>query len=90
MSTSKPSSLEPFTTRLQDLLRRGEDIKPSGSIEPILNLDDLKDGIESIGLLAQGSGNKNYAAIETAVRSIFYNLLVILSWLFMDVRLTVA
>ena len=76
MSNSSVSSVDSFFTILQDILRTATNVKPQGSIDPALKLDDLKGGIGTIGSLSQSLGNKGYAAIETAVRTTFYDLLV--------------
>ena len=70
------SSVETYTDLFQELLLEGRQLKPAQAIEPILRAEDLGDNIGKFSSLAQDVGNKSYAAIETAVRNIFYNLLV--------------
>ena len=76
MSSAGVVAVESYQISLRELLRRGTAAKSDGSTEPILSADDLGGGIEEIGELSRRSGSKSYAAIETACRNIFYDLLV--------------
>ena len=62
-------------------------MKSKDSIEPALTIDDFQGQIEEIGNLYHGPSQENstlkehnkqahYAAIETAFRNIFYDLMV--------------
>ena len=76
MSSAEVASVATYTDIVQELLYKGKQYKPTGSIDPILRADDLGPRLADIGSLSQGAGSKGYAAIETACRNIFYNLLV--------------
>lgn len=72
--------MEAYTTELQKLLARAKIVKTNGGIELALRVSDFEGGIENIGRLS-GSGitannQAHYAAIETACRNKFYDLLV--------------
>ncbi|KAL9104743.1 MAG: hypothetical protein Q9163_000355 [Psora crenata] len=71
------ASVEDYETHLKELLRRRQLANPIGSIEPILSVEDFGDGIVKIGELSHGWVNKSYAAIETACRNIFYDILAL-------------
>ena len=74
------ASVDEYAAAVQDLLRRAREVKQDADIEPALNLSDLGGAIEAIGDLSQTLGFPNIqahnAAIETAVRDAFYDLLV--------------
>ena len=76
MSLSTSSPVERFTLLFDDLLGRAKELKPSGSLEPLLRYEDLKEGIDAVGSLSKELGTVSNAAIEAAVRNIFYNLIV--------------
>ena len=76
MSSVGIQSVDLVTTVFKKLLTRAQDIKPTGGVEPALTTQDFEGGIEEIGQQSRGSINLKYAAIETACRNIFYDLLV--------------
>ena len=76
MSGASSASVETYTTLFQGLLQGAQSLKPTDTIEPALRIEDLEDSIARLRTLAHNTGTKTYAAIETAVRKIFYNLLV--------------
>lgn len=78
MSSAGVSSVDDSTTAIKGLLTKAQEVKPDGGVEPALTTQDLKGGVEEIGN-QNGAFNKDYAAIETACRNIFYALLVRLS-----------
>ena len=73
------SSVDSYTSLLHELLNKGRQIKPAALIDPALRVEDLKQEIDDLATCSKRVGNKNYAAIETAVRNIFYTFLVIFS-----------
>ncbi|KAL2048679.1 hypothetical protein N7G274_000591 [Stereocaulon virgatum] len=75
MSSVGIESVDHVTTVFKKLLTRARDIKPTGGIEPALTTQDFEGGIEEIRKHSRGSINLKYAAIETACRNIFYDLL---------------
>ena len=77
MSIAGVPSVETYQNCLRELLHYGQRLRTTGSIEAQLKSDDVKGGIDRIGQLSRSPGNKSYAAIETACRNIFYNILVI-------------
>lgn len=80
MSSDGIASVHSCSVAIKNLLDRARDVKVNPSIEPALNASDLAEGIEEIGKLSNGSfianSQAHYAAIETACRNIFYDLLV--------------
>lgn len=78
MSSAGVSSVEGYTSAIRDLLDKAQEIKPDGGLEPALTTQEFEGGVEEIGK-HNGASNKEYAAIETACRNIFYTLLVRLS-----------
>lgn len=76
MCSARLESVSDFTASFKRLLASARDVKPNGGIEPALTTADFKGGIKAIGQKSQGSPNREYAAIETACRNIFYDLLV--------------
>ena len=72
------SSVEEYTSAIRKLLAKAQEVKPDGGLEPALTTQEFEGGVEEIGK-HNGAFNKNYAAIETACRNIFYALLVRLS-----------
>ena len=76
MSSQEVTSVSAYTRILKDLLHKGRSKKPTGAIDPILRLEDLGSNASDIRSQLQAKGNKSYAAIETACRNIFYDLLV--------------
>lgn len=72
--------MDTYTTAISSLLDTARNVKPDKHIEPALTVSDFGGGIEEIGNLSNGSftgsNQAHYAAIETACRNIFYNLLV--------------
>lgn len=75
MSSDGINSVDDFMASIKKLLARGQTAKPDGGVEPALTLQDLEGDIETIGEQSPGSVNRNYAAIETACRNIFYDVL---------------
>ncbi|KAI4174108.1 MAG: hypothetical protein LQ343_002554 [Gyalolechia ehrenbergii] len=79
MSSAEIGSVESFTQSLTGLLERSRRIKPDGGIEPPLTSASLDGDVERISKRAEGSvlvnAQDHYAALETACRNIFYNLL---------------
>ncbi|KAM0799984.1 THO complex, subunit THOC1 [Usnea florida] len=74
MSSVGISSVDCSTTAIKRLLAKARELKPNGGVEPALTAPEFDGGIEEIGKQSEGS-NKDYAAIETACRNIFYALL---------------
>ena len=75
MSSVGVNSVDCSTTAIKRLLAKARELKPNGGVEPALTAPEFDGGIEEIGKQSAGS-NKDYAAIETACRNIFYALLV--------------
>lgn len=75
MSSAGISSVYNFTTAIRGLLAKAQKVKPDGGVEPALTTQELEGGVDKIGK-HNGATNKDYAAIETACRNIFYALLV--------------
>ena len=78
MSSTGVNSVDDFTKKIKNFLAKAQEIKPNGGVEPALTTQDLEGGIEEFSKQDTAS-NKDYAAIETACRNIFYALLVSLS-----------
>ena len=87
MSSDDVPSVRSFTTALETLLASARIIKSTHNIEPALAIGDFHGQIEKIGNVDYGLSQPNatlkehnrqahYAAIETAFRNIFYDLLV--------------
>ena len=87
MSSNDVDSVQSFTLELGKLLDSARLIKQSDSIEPALTISDFEGQIERIGNIddasfkqpagfKENSRQAHYAAIETAFRNIFYDLLV--------------
>lgn len=80
MSSDGIASVDTYNIALKDLLKRARHVKPGSGIEPALSASDFDGGIEAIGKLSEKSfianNQAHYAAIETACRNIFYDLLV--------------
>ena len=80
MSSNGIASVEEYALTIRTLLARAEDVKPAGGIDPPLNATDFEGHIEDIGKISKTdliTGNPtHYAAIETAFKNIFYELLV--------------
>ena len=79
MANAGLGSVDTLTVALQDLLRRAEEIKPDGGIEPALTSASFNGDVEAITKRAEGgiltNPQDHYAALETACRNIFYQLL---------------
>ena len=75
MSSAGVSSVDDFTTRTRNLLAKAQEFKPDGGVDPALTVKELGGDIEKFGR-PDAVSNKDYAAIETACRNIFYALLV--------------
>ena len=69
-----------YTEAIQNILRIAEKVKPIANIDPALKASDFDGGIEKISQLGGGSVDESnqryYAAIETASRNVFHQLLV--------------
>lgn len=80
MSSYGIVSVETYTVALEKLMGRARQIKQNTYNEPALVAADLAGGIQEIEKLSGCSfvtnNQAHYAAIETACRNIFYNLLV--------------
>ena len=76
MSSAGIASVNDFTAIFKRLLTSARSVKPDGGVEPALTTPDFRGAIEEIGLKSRGATNREYAAIETACRNIFYDLLV--------------
>lgn len=72
--------MDTYAAAIVELLDRARVVKPNTHIEPALTASDFGGGIEEIGQLSNDSfvanSQAHYAAIETACRNIFYDLLV--------------
>lgn len=75
MSSAGVSSVDSSTNAIRRLLDKAQEVKPNGGIDPALTAQDFEGGVEEIGK-QNGVSNRDYAAIETACRNIFYALLV--------------
>ena len=75
MSNAGVSSVNDFTTKIRNLLAKAHEFKPDGGVDPALTSKELGGDIEEFGK-RDAVSNKDYAAIETACRNIFYALLV--------------
>lgn len=75
MSGDGVQSVSDFTTSIKKLLARAKEIKPDGGVEPVLITQDFGYGFEEIKKQPHGQSTRDYAAIETACRNIFYNSL---------------
>ena len=78
MSSAGVSSVDNFTNTIRALLARAQEVKPHGSVEPALTSQEFGGGVEELSR-QDGTSHKDFAAIETACRNIFYALLVRLS-----------
>ena len=76
MCSAGIESVNDFTASFKRLLASARDVKPNGDIEPALTTADFEGEIKAIGQKSHGAPNREYAAIETACRNIFYDLLV--------------
>ena len=80
MSGDGIASVQTYSVAIKNLLDKAREVKVSPGIEPALNASDFAGDIEEIGKLSNGSflanSQAHYAAIETACRNIFYDLLV--------------
>ncbi|KAL8944008.1 MAG: hypothetical protein Q9216_000717 [Gyalolechia sp. 2 TL-2023] len=79
MSSAGIGSVESFTESLKELLERSRGIKPDGGIEPPLISASFDGDVERISKRTEGgllvNAQDHYAALETACRNIFYDLL---------------
>lgn len=80
MSSLGISAVEAYTTELRKLLARANIVKANGEIEPALTIADFEGGTEDLRKLSASGITANnqthYAAIETACRNKFHDLLV--------------
>ncbi len=89
MSSDGVRAVQELTAAIQDLLDLALTAKSSHDIEPPLTIFDFEGDIERIGsrktrqkhdpVRAEQDKQAQYAAIETAFRNLFYNLLVYIS-----------
>ncbi|KAL8917749.1 MAG: hypothetical protein Q9208_007801 [Pyrenodesmia sp. 3 TL-2023] len=79
MPSAGINSVDKFTESLTELLERARRIKRNGAIEPALTSATFGGDVEDIAKRAELGRTVNtqdhYAALETACRNIFYNLL---------------
>lgn len=75
MSSVGMSTVDNSTAAIRQLLTKAQQVKPGGGVEPTLTVHAFGGGVEELGKQNEAS-NKDYAAIETACRNIFYALLV--------------
>ena len=75
MSSANVQSVDNFATAIQKLLARARQVKPEGGVEPVLTAQEFGEDLAEIRKQSQILLNRNYAAIETACRNIFYALL---------------
>ncbi|MCJ1271694.1 hypothetical protein MMC22_011599 [Lobaria immixta] len=79
MSSDGIASVHTYSVAIKNLLKRARNVKVNPSIEPALNASDFAGDIEEFGKLSNGSflanNQAHYAAIETACRNTFYDLL---------------
>ena len=75
MSSAGVQSVEEYTVLIENLLAKARELKPEGGIEPALTPHDFGSNLNEIKERSQGNPSRNYAAIETACRNIFYDLL---------------
>ena len=85
MSGSIIDAVNDFTAIIKRLLARAREVKPNGSIEPILTEHELGQGVQDFAERTQANSNQYlgkkssshfYATIETACRNIFYEVVV--------------
>ncbi|KAI9715180.1 MAG: hypothetical protein M1812_006159 [Candelaria pacifica] len=89
MSSDGVEAVQELTAAIQDLLDLAHAAKPSHDIEPPLAISDFGGDIERIGspkthqshdpVRAERDKQAQYAAIETAFRNLFYDLLASIS-----------
>ncbi|KAK4692939.1 THO complex subunit 1, partial [Lecanoromycetidae sp. Uapishka_2] len=82
MSSVGINSVNDFTAVIEKLLTRAREIKSNGGMEPALTTLDLAEGLNEVEQKSLSNINRKYAAIETACRNIFYDLLCEPSLLF--------
>ena len=79
MSSEGVSSVEHFVAGLRELLFSAHGLKPQGDVEPPLTEHDLQDNVLKIfrhnSVDGSTEDHSQYAAIETACRNVFYELL---------------
>lgn len=86
MASNDVESVRLFTSEIGNLLESARNIKATHSIEPALTISDFEGQVEQVGRVdrevsqdqagKENGGQAHYAAIETAFRNIFYDLLV--------------
>lgn len=80
MSSDGISSVDTYSRAIEKLLEKARQIKPHNGSEPALVATDFGGLIEEVGELSNKcfitNSQAHYAAIETACRNIFYDLLV--------------
>ena len=80
MSSTGLASVEAYAVAIDQWLRKAEDVKQEASIRPALVASDFVGEIENINTIRNESNappQAHYAAIETAIRNAFYDLLVL-------------
>lgn len=80
MSSDGIASVDTYSRAIENLLEKARQIKPHNGSEPALTAADFGGMIEEVGDLSNRffltNSQAHYAAIETACRNIFYDLLV--------------
>ena len=74
MSSAEIKSVDEFTTLIQQLLAKAREVKPYGGLEPAVTIHYIGDGLNEIRRRSQDAISRDYAAVETACRNIFYDL----------------
>ncbi|KAL6718435.1 hypothetical protein ACLMJK_004525 [Lecanora helva] len=75
MPSAPVRSVDDYTKAIRKLLAKARKIKAEGGVEPVLTTQDFGSDFDEIKTLSRPPLNRNYAAIETACRSIFYESL---------------
>ena len=79
LSSTNLTSVEAYADAIDRWLQKAEDVKQEACIEPALVASDFLEEIENINTIrneSNASPQAHYAAIETAIRNAFYDVLV--------------
>ena len=80
MTRTEYPSVETYASSIQSWLRKAQHVKHQSSIEPALPISGFDEQVQDIARIREhGSANSqqvHYAAIETAIRNMFYDILV--------------
>ena len=82
MSITEFDPVEEYSTTINDALAQARESKPFGQIDPPLASEIVEECLENVADISRGDElelinlKASYAAIETACRDIFYDLLV--------------